>query len=82
MEGKLMITEGYRIENERELKSALDNFISKFPDFINDGAKRRDVIKLYRKRNKPYRHIVFFQIEEKWFLQFLTDEEVIHRTPM
>ena len=82
MNGKLMVTEGYRIENERELKSALDDFISKYPGFIHDGAKKKDVVKLYRKRNKPYRHVVFFQIEESWFLRFLTDEEVLHHIPM
>jgi hypothetical protein len=77
-----MVTEGYKIENERELKNAVDAFIKKYPDFINDGVKKGDIVQLYRKRNKPYRHVVFFQIEEKWFLQFLTDKEVLHHIPL
>jgi hypothetical protein len=80
MENKLMVTEGYRIGSELELKEVIDDFISKHPDFIHDGMKKKDIVKIYRKRNKPYRHVVFFQIKENWFLQFLTDEEVLYRT--
>ena len=82
MKNELMITEGYKIESELELKVAIDEFISKHPDFIHDGVKRKDIIKLYRKRNKPYRHIVFFQIENSWYLKFLTDNEIIHHIPL
>lgn len=82
MERKLMVTEGYRIESESQLKLVLKDFMSKYPDFINDGLKRKDIVRLYRKRDKPYRHVVFFQIEENWFLQFLTDEEVLHHIPL
>jgi hypothetical protein len=77
-----MITEGYRIESELELKGVINEFISKHPDFTHDGMKRKDIIKLYRKRNKPYKHVVFIQIENNWYLKFLTDEEVLHRIPM
>lgn len=82
MEGKLMVTEGYRIESETQLKAALKDFISRYPDFINDGAKSKDIVRLYRKRTKPYRHIVFIQMGENWFIKFLTDQEVLHHIPM
>lgn len=82
MEDKLMIAEGYIIESENDVKIAIDEFIIKHPDFINDGFKKKDIVKLYRKRTKPYRHIVFFNMEGNWFIQFLTDKEVLHRVPL
>jgi hypothetical protein len=81
MDKKLMITEGFRIESEQDLKDVIDIFTKKHPDFINDGMKKGNIVKLYRKRTKPYKHVVFFQIESSWFLQFLTDKEVLHRIP-
>ena len=53
MENKLMITQGYQITTEQELKSAFENFIQRHPDFTHDGASIKDIIKLYRKRTKP-----------------------------
>jgi len=80
MENKLMITQGYQITTEQELKSAFENFIQRHPDFTHDGASIKDIIKLYRKRTKPYRHIVFINMEGSWLIQFLTDKEVLYRT--
>lgn len=82
MDKKLMITEGYIVESENDVKGAIDSFIIKHPDFINDGFKKKDVIKMYRKRTKPYRHIVFINMNDDWFIQFLTDEEVLYRIPL
>jgi hypothetical protein len=80
MESKLMVAEGYQISSEQELKTAIKNFISDYPDFIQDGISVKTLIKLYRKRTKPYRHIVFINMSDKWFIQFLTEEEILHRT--
>jgi hypothetical protein len=81
MEGKLMVTEGYRITCEQDIKTSITDFISKHPDFEHDGASTKQIIKLYRKRTKPYRHIVFINMSDEWFIQFLTDKEVLHIIP-
>ncbi len=82
MEGKLMVCEGYVVESENDIKKVMDDFIKEHPDFINDGFKKKDIIKLYRKKTKPYRHIVFINMSDNWFVKFLTDEEVLHRIPL
>jgi hypothetical protein len=81
MEGKLMICEGYKIESERDVKNALTEWMGNNPDVTYDGASKKDIVKMYRKRIKPYRHIVFVKINDNWFIEFLTDEEVLHRMP-
>jgi len=81
MEGKLMICEGYIIESEQDVKNALTRWMNDNQDIIYDGAQRKDIIKMYRKRTKPYRHIVFIKMGDNWFIEFLTDKEVLHRIP-
>jgi len=82
MENKLMVTLGYPIQNENELKGAIDDFIRKYPEILYNGMKKKDIIRMYRKRTKPYRHVVFFNINENWFLNFLTDQEVLNYIPI
>ena len=82
MNGKLMITKGYKIASEQELKHAVRDFINQYPDFTHDGISVKNIVKMYRKRTKPYKHIVFINMEDNWFIQFLTDEEVLHRIPL
>jgi hypothetical protein len=82
MKNELMVTFGYPIQNENELKGAIEDFTKKNPEIIYDGASKKEIIKLYRKRNKPYRHIVFMNIEGNWFIKFLTDKEVLHHIPI
>ena len=82
MREKLMITMGYKIASERELKYAVRDFINQHPNFTHDGAPVKDIVKMYRKRTKPYKHIVFINMEENWFIQFLTDEEILHYIPL
>jgi hypothetical protein len=80
MDRKIIMTRGYQISTEQELKNALKSFVQQNPDFIHDGASVKDIVKLYRKRTKPYRHIVFINMTGDWFIQFLTDDEVLYRT--
>jgi|LauGreDrversion4_2_1035121.scaffolds.fasta_scaffold1804459_1 hypothetical protein len=80
MKNKMMMAQGYQITTERELKNAVNDFNRNHPNFIHDGISVKDIVKLYRKRTKPYRHIVFINTEGNWFIQFLTDEEVLYRT--
>jgi len=82
MREKLMITKGYKVASEQELKHAVRDFISQHPNFTHDGASVKDIVKMYRKRTKPYKHIVFINMEENWFIQFLTDEEILHYIPL
>ena len=81
MEGKLMVCEGYKIESEQDVKNALTEWMKNNPDITYDGASKKDIIKIYRKRTKPYRHIVFVKMGDNWFIEFLTDKEVLHRMP-
>ena len=81
MEGKLMVCEGYKIESEQDVKNALTEWMKNNPDITYDGAPKKDIIKMYRKRTKPYRHIVFVKMGDNWFIEFLTDKEVLHRMP-
>jgi hypothetical protein len=82
MEDKLMMTFGYQITSEQDVKTAFNKFKKQHPEVNWDGATRKMIVNMYKNRTKPYRHVVFFQIEDKWFLRFLVDNEVIHHIPL
>jgi len=83
MKNKLMATEGYIVESEQDVMNALDSFMKQNPDVKWDGASKKEIVKMFQNKNKikPYRHIVFINIDDNWFIQFLTDEEVVLRVP-
>ena len=78
MKDTLMVSEGYIIESEQDVKKAVTNWMKKNPEVTYDGASKKDIVKMYKKRTKPYRHIIFFKVEDNWFIKFLTDGEVLH----
>ena len=79
MKGKLMVCEGYIVESEQDVETALTKWMRNNPEINYDGASKQDIIKMYRKRTKPYRHIVFVNMNDNWFIEFLTDKDVLHR---
>ena len=79
MKGKLMVCEGYIVESEQDVKNAVTKWMSDNPEITYDGASKKDIVKMYRKRTKPFRHIVFIKMEDNWFIEFLTDEDVLYR---
>jgi hypothetical protein len=81
MKNKLVATEGYIVESEQDVMNALDSFMKQNPDVKWDGASKNEIVKMYQNKTKPYRHIVFINIDDNWFIQFLTDEEVVLRVP-
>ena len=82
MNQKAIATYGCPISSEHDLKRAYEFLIKLIPDFINDGISKKDLVKLYRKRTQPYKHVVLFNIDDSWYLKFLLEEEVIHYIPL
>jgi hypothetical protein len=82
MENKLMVCEGYIIQSEQDVKNAVTKWMKNNPDITYDGASKKDIVKMYKKRTKPYKHIVFIKADDNWFIKFLVDEEVLHYIPM
>ena len=82
MEDKLMVTFGYQIASERDVKTAFNEFKKQHPEVTWDGTTRKTIVNMYKNRTKPYKHIVFFNIGDDWFLKFLVEEEVLHHIPL
>ena len=47
MKGKLMVCEGYIVESEQDLKSAITRWMKDNPDITYDGASKKDFVKMY-----------------------------------
>jgi len=80
---KMMVTEGYKVQNETEVKQALEDIAKTHPEIKWERSAKREVLNTYRKNPKHNQHLVFFCIEdEHWFIRFLSDKEVVNKIPL
>ena len=60
---KMMITEGYKIQNVNDVKQALADIAKSHPEINWERSARRNVLNMYIKDPKHKQHLVFFCIK-------------------